>query len=91
MRALALALLLAGCASAPKLVTVPDVCPALPKRPPQVATVLPEELPTLPANLEDAAAAGELLRVRVDSAAQYQACRANNEALRDWIIRHTGE
>jgi len=87
-----LILLLASCAApTPRVIAPPPVCPALPERPPQTDTRLPEFLPTLSPDTTDATAAGEILRVRVDSAAQYQACRANNAALADWIIHHSQE
>lgn len=82
--------LLSGCASTPpRIVDLPPVCPALPDRPAQADTVFPEFLPLLSTPLADADAAGEVLRVRVDSAALYQACRVNNAALADWSIRHS--
>jgi hypothetical protein len=87
---LTVAMLLAGCGMTPVHVEqTPNVCPALPETPAQVATILPDTLPNLPDGLTPDQAAGALLRVRVDSAAQYQACIANNAALADWVRHHS--
>jgi hypothetical protein len=91
---LILFLLLAGCGTAPVQVTrTPDVCPALPATPAQAKKVLAPALPTLDetemASGDKHRIASEILRVRVDSAAQYQACRANNDALETWALSHS--
>jgi hypothetical protein len=91
---LALLLSLAGCGQAPvKVERTPDVCPAPPATPAQAHVALPEFLPLLDETKALAkdphVASGEILRVRVDSAAQYQACRANNDALEKWVISHS--
>jgi hypothetical protein len=96
MKPLALVILLAlvGCGQAPvKVERTPDVCPAPPATPAQAHVALPEFLPVLDETKALAkdphVASGEILRVRVDSAAQYQACRANNDALEKWAISHS--
>lgn len=93
---LLLFLLLVACGQAPlKVERTPDVCPAPPATPPQAKVQLPEFLPVLDqtkALSKDAhEASGEVLRVRVDSAALYQACRANNNELARWAISHSQE
>lgn len=92
-RVFLLAALLAGCAApVPRAVTLPPVRPAAPATPPQANTVLPEFLPVLNADgLTPSQIGGEVLRVRVESAALYQSCRANNSALADWARAHSEE
>jgi hypothetical protein len=92
----ALVLLLGGCGTAPvRVERMPDVCPALPATPAQAKKVLAPALPTLDeaemASGDKHRIASEILRVRVDSAAQYQACRANNDALETWALSHSQE
>lgn len=84
------ALLLTSCASSPpRVIETPPVCPAAPDVPAEANVQLPEFLPVLKQPLPDAESASELLRVRVDSAAQYQSCRGAYEALRGWVLRHS--
>lgn len=82
--------LLDGCGtSPPRVIETPSVCPAVPDVPAEANIQLPEFLPVLKQPLPDAESASELLRVRVDSAAQYQSCRGAYEALRGWVLRHS--
>lgn len=84
------ALLFVGCGtSPPRVIETPPVCPAVPDVPAEANIQLPEFLPAFKQPLPDAESASELLRVRVDSAAQYQSCRGAYEALRGWVIRHS--
>jgi hypothetical protein len=83
--------LASGCAH-DRVITTPDVCPALPAAPAVASVVLPLGLPYLDGTLTDPEAiAGDVLRVRVDSAALYQTCLTNRAALLEWIKAHSTE
>ena len=80
--ALCVLLALPGCASAPKVIETPNVCPA-PRTPPSLPA-LPQSLPQLTIGPNDDPAV-KLLQNRFDSQAQYGACLKELDTLRAFV------
>lgn len=78
-----------GCASVPRVITVPSVCPAPREQPAKLMGELPDRLPalaeSLPKNWGPEQAADALQQVRRESAAAYAACYESRAGLIDWI------
>ena len=80
--ALCFMLALPGCATAPKVVETPNICPA-PRTPPSLP-VLPQSLPPLTLGPSDDPAV-KLLQNRFDSQAAYGACLKELDTLRAFV------
>lgn len=78
-----------ACATTPRVVATPNVCPAKREQPLNLMRDIPERLPalaeTLPKNWGPAQAADSLQKLRRESGALYAACVDSRAGLIDWI------
>jgi hypothetical protein len=78
-----------GCATTPRITTLPSVCPKPREQPAKLMGDLPPQLPaladSLPKNWGPDQAADALQNVRRESAAAYSACYDSRVGLIDWI------
>jgi hypothetical protein len=78
-----------GCATTPRITTLPSVCPKPREEPSKLMGELPEKLPALSDKIpQDATGEQKALAlqyVRQESGEQYAACLDSRKGLIDWI------